>query len=280
MAEAATSERLEIPAKDGFPLAAEWRGGKNPERLLLIAPATGVKQTYYRFFADYFAARGWSVLTWDWRGIGASRPASLKGFQGGMDDWAKKDLPGVLEWAEREHRGAKRAALGHSFGGQSPGFAGKDHGLEALVMIGSQNGYWGHWPAPRKYSLATFWHLVVPAITHTIGHFPGRILGSEDLPKEVALDWARWCRTQEYFGQTRHHEFAAPILAYCISDDTYAPRKSVEALLAKFGSPSKELRLIEPRDAGLKALGHFGYFRPQVEQLWQEPASWLEAQIG
>ena len=57
------------------------------DRALLIASAMGVKRRYYDAFAQYLAARGISVVTFDYRGIGESRPASLRGFDATMLDW-------------------------------------------------------------------------------------------------------------------------------------------------------------------------------------------------
>lgn len=272
---------LEIAAADGFPLAAELRGEREAGRLLLIAPATGVKRSFYRQIAGFFESRGWAVLTWDWRGIGGSRPASLRGFPGGMEDWAKKDRAGIESWAASHFPRARKAALGHSFGGQSMGFGGKKSQVEALVMVASQSGWWGHWPAPRKFLYAGLWHLLMPALTHSLGRYPARMLGGgEDLPKKVALDWARWCRNPEYFGRdTGHRDFRAPILAYGFADDPYAPQKAIEALLANYGSPDQELRFLTPEEAGLPAIGHWGFFRPAAAPLWQDVAAWLETRL-
>lgn len=272
---------LKIEAADGFPLAAELRGDRQAERLLLIAAATGVKKTFYRQIADFFASQGWAVLSWDWRGIGKSRPESLRGFRGGMADWATQDRAGIEAWAAKELPAARKAALGHSFGGQCIGFGGKESPVEALVMVASQNGWWGHWPAPRKYLYGAMWNVWIPLWTHALGRYPAKMLGGgEDLPKEVALDWARWCRSPDYFGkETRHAEFRAPILAYGFSDDAYAPRKAIEALLARYGSPSKDFRFLRPAEAKLPAIGHWGFFRPAAVHLWQDVAQWLEARF-
>jgi predicted alpha/beta hydrolase len=276
---------LKIEATDGYPLAAELRrppaGRPENGRLLLIACATGVKKTFYRPIAEFFAGRGWVVVGWDWRGIGGSRPESWQGFEGGMADWGRKDLPGVESWAKREFPNHRKAALGHSFGGQSIGFSGADSPFEALVAVASQSGWWGHWPAPRKYFYAALWSLWLPAWTHLLGRYPARMLGGgEDLPKNVALDWARWCRNPDYLGRdSRHEEFKAPILAYGFADDSYAPKRAIEALLARYGSPSQELRFLRPEQASLPTVGHWGFFRPSAAQLWEEAAGWLEAKL-
>lgn len=272
---------LKIEAADGYPLAAELRGEKEADRLLLIAAATGVKKTFYRQIADFFESRGWAVLSWDWRGIGASRPESLRGFRGGMADWATRDRAGIEAWAKKEFPAARKAALGHSFGGQCIGFGGKESQIQALVMVASQSGWWGHWPAPNKFFYAFLWNVGMPVLTSLLGRYPAKMLGGgEDLPKQVALDWARWCRSPDYFGkETQHEDFRAPLLAYGFADDPYAPRKAIEALMARYGSPEKELRFLTPKEANLPAIGHWGFFRPAAVHLWQDVAGWLETRL-
>lgn len=140
---------------------------------------------------------------------------------------------------------------------------------------------WGHWPGPRKLVYAGLWNVFLPAVTQTLGRFPAFFLGGgEDLPREVALDWARWCRNPNYFGQdTGHPAFAAPILSLSFSDDPYAPLPAVKALLDRYGSPSKEIRHLEPAKVKLPSIGHFGFFRPKAARLWQDVATWLEIRL-
>ncbi len=182
-----------------------------------------------------------------------------------MEDWATKDRAGIEAWAAKEFPEARIAAVGHSFGGQSMGFAGSESQVEGLVMVASQNGWWGNWPAPRKFLYGAMWNIWLPALTHLLGRYPAKMLGGgEDLPKQVALDWARWCRNPDYFGkETRHEEFQAPILAYGFTDDPYAPKKAIEALLARYGSPEKELRFLGPEEANLASHRPLGILPPR-----------------
>ena len=63
-----------------------WRHAE-PSRsrpVVVIAPATSVHSRYYHRFADHLFQQGFDVLTFDYRGIGHSRPPSLRGFRA---DW-------------------------------------------------------------------------------------------------------------------------------------------------------------------------------------------------
>jgi len=273
-----------IPATDGYALAAtEFRPARHPALVVLMAPATGVKRSLYRAFAAWLAARGCAVVTWDWRGTGGSRPASLRGFEATMlDHWARRDLAGVIAWAGAHHPGTPLAAVGHSFGGQALGLAPNARALRAAVTVAAQSGYWGHWPRPAAWRYALLWYVAMPGVAHLLGHFPGRLLGlGEDLPRGVALQWARWCRTPDYLGDfSGHARFTAPILAFSFTDDIYAPPRAVDWLHARYGSTALERRHVGPGELGVARIGHFGFYRPEAEPLWREAAEWLEARTG
>jgi predicted alpha/beta hydrolase len=268
-----------IPATDGFPLGgSEFGDMSNAERVVLVAPATGVRRRLYRAFAKFLATQGFGVVTWDWRGTGDSRPQSLRRFRTNMRDWGERDLAGVIDWASAKNPRARLTVVGHSFGGQAVGLAANRQGVHALVVIGAQSGYWGHWPRPQRYKYALLWYLAVPLATRVAGYFPASLFRlGQDLPRGVALQWARWCRTPSYLGDwSGHRAFTAPILALSFTDDRFAPRRSVDALLAEYGSSDKVHRHLRPKDVGVPGIGHFGFFRADlVPGLWWSVAHWI-----
>jgi predicted alpha/beta hydrolase len=271
-----------IPATDGFPLGAtEFGDAAKAERVVLVAPATGVRRRLYGPFAEFLARQGFGVVTWDWRGTGDSRPRSLRGFRTRMRDWGARDLAGVIDWASERYPHARLLVVGHSFGGQAVGLAANRERVQALVTIAAQSGYWGHWPRPQRYKYALVWYLAMPLATRVIGYFPARLLRlGEDLPRGVALEWARWCRRPSYLGDwSGHRAFTAPILALSFADDPFAPRRAAAALLAGYGSREQTHRHLRPKDAGVPHIGHFGFFRPNlVPGLWRSVAHWLSTQ--
>ena len=149
-----SSESLRVSAADGFALAASWFGPIEPERVVLVVPATGVRRRLYDAFGRFLAERGFGTLTWDWRGTGGSRPARLQAFEGSMRDWAERDLAGAISWATERFPSARLYGVGHSFGGQAVGLASNARRLRGLVTVAAQSGYWGHWPRPQRYGYA------------------------------------------------------------------------------------------------------------------------------
>ena len=59
---------------------------------IVIVCGAGIPARVYHRLACYLAERGAAVLTFDYRGIGASRGGSLRRMTSGMDDWAARDI--------------------------------------------------------------------------------------------------------------------------------------------------------------------------------------------
>jgi len=279
------SETIEIETSDRVRLGATlFRPRAATPRAVAIQAATGVKQTYYAGFAAYLAERGFSVLIYDYRGIGRSRPASLKGYGATMRDWAERDIPAAFDFLERTAPGARLMAVGHSFGGQIYGLLPQRERIAAALVVGSQSGYWRHWRGAQRAGMWAFTHLFIPGITQLYGYAAASRIGmGEDLPAGVALEWARWCRHPEYVvgalgAHADYARFRAPLRVVAPTDDRYAPLPAVEALLRLYPSARGEIRRVTPQEVGAQRIGHFGFFRePFRNSLWREAADWLEA---
>ncbi len=285
------SDPVAIPTPDGLRLGGTLFRPTSPnDRAVTIQAATGVKQEYYGRFAAYLAERGFTVLTYDYRGIGRSRPraadgvtpATLRGFAASMRDWAAVDAPAALDFLEQAAPGAKLIVLGHSFGGQAIGLLPRPERLAAALMVGSQSGYWRNWPPFGRSWMWIVTHVVLPVGPRLLGYFPSSRLGfGEDLPAGVAIEWARWCRHPQYLvgalgAQEAYARFSVPLRAYAISDDGFAPPHAVKAMLALYPAAQKELRQIAPREVGAASIGHFGFFRERFrDTLWRDAAEWL-----
>jgi len=116
-----------------------------------------------------------------------------------------------------------------------------------------------------------------------VGYLPGRAgLGGVDLPRGVAKEWARWCSHPNYLisghpdALERFARFDPPALFYSFTDDAFAPRRAVRALLEQLSSARVEHRRLHPRDLGAVSVGHFGFFRPAFrETLWADALDFL-----
>jgi predicted alpha/beta hydrolase len=280
----ATPQDVTIPARDGVRLLATVFPADGP-RVLLVNSATATPRAYYRGFAQYFADRGVATVIYDYRGISGSRPPGpLRNVQATMRDWVDLDARAVMDWTLARFPGRKLLVVGHSFGGQVLGLLPRAAEIHRVALVASQLGYWRLFAPKDRRPAWLAMHVILPTLSRVLGYFPGSKLGlGEDLPKGVALEWARWCRSPQYLFdhlEAQEHQgyraFRAPMLAYKITDDTFASANSVDALLPYYPQARPLLRTVSPQELGVKSLGHFGPFRSvHSATLWPELFAWL-----
>lgn len=273
---------VSVPARDGFSLAGFLYPPRRVRgRVVIVNGATGVRKGFYRHFAAGLAEAGYTALTYDYRGIGDSRPESLRGFEARMRDWGLLDMAGAVDWASRELEPDRLFLVGHSAGGQLAGLMENADRVDGMLTVSSQSGYWRLQGGVQTLVVGFHAHVTLPLLPALVGYMPWSWIGSgADLPKGVAREWARWCRDPRYLlgdrtlPLERYGRFAAPVLAYSIEDDDWGTREAVDAMMGAY--PNLERRHLEPASAGLESIGHFGFFRPRCRSLWSEAVDWLD----
>lgn len=275
------SVELTIPARDGYPLAATRHlpAGES-EAIAVLSSATAVPRRFYRQFAAHLAGAGIETITYDYRGIGGSRPSTLRGFEATMEDWALRDMAGVVDWAADAVGGRRLVLVGHSFGGQVAGLLDRPDRIDAMVTFSAQSGHWRLQGGEQKLVVWFHVYATLPVLVAVFGYAPWSRFGSaEDLPGGVARQWARWCRDRRYLlGDVslpldRYEAFTAPVLAYSFGDDKWGTPESVDAMMSAY--PTLERRHVVPEAAGLDGIGHMGVFRPAASALWPAVVDWL-----
>jgi predicted alpha/beta hydrolase len=283
-----TIEQPDLIARDAFALGAALFLPKGRALgTVIVHGATAVPSGYYRRFAEFLAHHGLRVLTYDYRGVGSSRPRALRGFRASMSDWAKLDAEAAHALVQREFPGQPLATVGHSFGGQLIGLLDAARDVRGSLLVGSQLGYFGHWDALDRLRLGLIWRALVPTLTASFGYLPGQLGIGEDLPRGVAEEWASWCSSPEYLishdpdARERFAGFDKPMLFYSFTDDKFAPRRAVDALLASLPRAELQQRRIDPRDFGGQPIGHFGFFKKRFERtLWLEAVRFLSGLLS
>jgi len=274
---------IAIAAADGFRLAGTlFLPEGRPAATVAIGAATAVPRGFYAKFAAFLATRGFAVLTYDYRGIGDSKPAAPQGFDPRMSDWGRLDMEAAFRFLLDRFPDLPLLAVGHSAGGQVVPLAEHAHRLSGLLLVASQSGTWTQWSGIGRIRMWAIMHMVLPALVLATGRLPGWVLGGEPLPRGVALEWAGWCRHPDYIlshAPDMRDRFAAlgfPVLSFGFTDDAFAPAGSIETLAGWYGGADKTVRMLTPGDIGQKQIGHFGFFRERVGRaLWDEAAKWL-----
>ncbi len=278
-------------ADDGYALGGfTWRHtSPDPQRpVVIINAATSVRCRHYSRFAAYLFSHGFDVMTFDYRGIGESRRASIKGLNASWTDWGALDFQAMLKRAQREFPGQPVDVVGHSFGGCAAGLAESGSVIRRLVTVGAQFAYWRDYAPEQRWHMLGKWHVVMPLLTLLCGFFPGKRLGwLEDTPKGVVRDWSTPAARFEQrpsgrvlVQKTGALPFAnvhAQTLAISISDDPYGTIPAIERLLDYFNNATKIHLRIEPRDIGEQRVGHFAFFRSAYQAtLWPIALTWLQ----
>jgi predicted alpha/beta hydrolase len=274
-------QSLELSTSGDAQVAARlFAASDAPRAAVLVAGAMGVKQDYYTEFAAWLARQGFTALTFDYRGIGASRPEgmqrSLCGFNADLFDWAD-DVDAAIEHLGHAAPGVPLVVIGHSLGAQLPGMLKHRGRIAGLISVAAGSGYWRENAPPLKRMVLYFWHVLVPAATWLCGYFPGaRLKKVGDLPRGVILQWRRWCLNPRYHvgheGEALRRQFADvrfPVVALSMTDDELMTERGTRVLIDCYENAPRELQRIAPADVSARRIGHFGFFRPQFETtLW------------
>jgi predicted alpha/beta hydrolase len=275
-----------LKASDGYVLhAMHFPAAGKSKGHLIFAGATGVPQRFYRRFAEFAAQRGVDVWTLDYRGIGLSKPASLRGFEMNYLDWARLDLAALVDHVASLGN-QPILMIGHSYGGHAFGLLPGNERIQRFATFATGAGWHGWMPTMERLKVQLMWRVVGPLLVNAKGYLAWSLLGmGEDLPRQVFLQWRHWCQWPRYFFddpeqadlEKKFAEVQIPIRAVNSTDDKWAPPASRDAFMAAYSQSQLELITIEPRGLGLPSIGHMGYFRGQAMPLWEETLDWLTA---
>ena len=283
------TQQIEIVCEDGYSIKGKLFFCDHAENknIVIINPALAAPQTYYSHFAEFLAQNNYTVVTFDYRGIGESIDPAVHGSTMKMEHWGRYDFHAVLEKVLTELEPAQLYVIGHSAGGQLIGLSDHCRAIDGMIFVTTPSGYWGNYPPPFKYALALFWYVVAPTLSYKRSYFPAHLvkIGPKDVPSGVIKQWASWGRTKGYlfdekhgFDLTTYHDLSIPILAYSFTDDHFSPYKAVDALLENYPNVEIEHKSVKPSDHNRKHIGHFGFFRKSMrESLWEEALDWLSS---
>lgn len=230
------TERLTVARADGTQFAVTLRRGPDPAApLVLVVPAMGMQAGYYSRLAVALADDGWTAAVMEQRGheeTGGRAPGWRYDF--GYADLVD-DIAAAVDLLAEEAPAAPAYLLGHSLGGQVGSVCAARHPgrLAGLILVAAGSVHWRVWS--RRFLLVSQGFGLT---ARAVGHFPGTRIGFAGREaRGVMRDWARFARTGRLrFGGTDHGEalraLRLPALAVSLRGDRFAPRRSLDALLA------------------------------------------------
>ena len=279
------AERIALTAHDGHVLAGyRFAPAGKPKAGVVIAPAMAVSQFFYAPFAQFLAAQGYAVWTFDYRGTGESLQGSMRGAKASLTDWMARDYDAVVNVAADAYPGAPVFAVGHSFGGQCAPMLPSRARLAGLVNIAVGSGSLRHNTPQIRRTAPFMWYLLAPLLCPLFGYFPGERLGViGNIPTGAMFQWRRWCLTPDYIlsGEPGAREAYAsanfPVLGLMFADDELLLEEGSRMLHAAYTRRAADYRVIAPGDFGIRRIGHFGFFKPQSEAtLWPLVTKWMD----
>lgn len=288
------SSTLTVVTERNQPLTASVYVPENTENeaiknALMIAPATGIKRSFYHRFATYLVNQGFGVITYDNEGIGDSLTCPLSKCDASLISWGRHDATAVLEALQYEFPNAKYHLIGHSAGGQLIGLMPNYQVLSSVVNIACSSGRIKNMEMPFKANAMLFMNGAITLGNLLLGYTPSdKFNMGEPLPRGVAKQWRDWCNGKGYiktaFGETifthYYDQLNTPALWLNFSDDDIANAKNVEDMLAVFSAMPVKREMLEPQQFGLTKIGHMKFFSAKTykkaPQLWKMVTDWIE----
>ncbi|MCK4153048.1 alpha/beta fold hydrolase [Ralstonia pseudosolanacearum] len=275
---------VSLTAADGYVLGGcRYPADTALKGRLVVAGATAVPQGFYRRFAQFAGTRGFETLTFDYRGIGQSRPPSLHGLRTDFLDWARLDLAAAVD--TMADGAVPLYVVGHSYGGHAFGLLPNHRKVAGFCVFGTGAGWHGYMPLGERLRVLAMWNAVLPVLTWWKGYCPWKMLGlGEDLPVGVYRQWRHWCRFPRYLFddpamrgiEQAYADVRTPIVAVNALDDLWAPPASRDAFMQGYRNAPLTRKDLDPRQIGGK-VGHMGYFRQAGEPLWERMLGWFSS---
>lgn len=274
-----TMKELTLNTPDHIPLSVKvFEPEISNGKLLLINSATGVKQQIYFSFAKYLSENGFTVITYDYRGIGESKPAKMRGFNASMRIWGAVDFKTLTDFIQKEYPDYTQFCLGHSVGALILGMNDYSKNFEKFIFVGTQDAYIGNLTFTVAGTALLGFGITLPAMTHFFGYFPAHRFGlGESLPKGVAFDWQTLIlnkkstsKLYEKIGENTSKELSQKTFIIHAEDDTWVTQKGMKNLLKNvYPNLKTTYREIKISESEKGEIGHVNYFRSYNKKLWK-----------
>jgi len=291
-----TSEVVEVRTGDGWALRADVdEPAGEPIGVAVLAHAMMARRTAFdrpqgAGLRQRLVARGWRVVSFDFRGHGDSGPRASEGGRYAYDDLVTQDLPAIHAFARARDRKKRRVVLvGHSLGGHV-GLAAQGTGLVAfdrIVAVAANLWMPQFETSAARRALRLLMLGAVDATARRVGRFPARALrmGSDDEARAYFHDLGRFARTGQWTSADGSVDYLAslarvkvPVLQVVSDGDRMACRPEGGALFLQCCGGPQELVRVERADDGGAAPGHMGIVTSgRIDRVWERIEAWMRA---
>lgn len=270
---------IQITCQDGYILQGHFWPKKDntiSKKPVLLGPATGIVQGFYKHFAQYLSEQGHDVLSFDFRGIGASLYGPLKSSNASLTDWGRYDLPAAIDALLDLSQQDSINLVGHSAGGQLLGLVHNHEKISNVVTIAASTGNIRNLTGKTKLLAPMMFNVLFPISCFFKGYGATKMINmGENLPKNVAKQWGLFCSKPGYAKNAiksgvvdYHEEITCPITAISATDDEIASEQNVADLLKLYPKAKTQLLMIKPQEHQQQSIGHMQLFRRSHQNLW------------
>jgi len=268
---------ITILTEDNYSLSAHLFEPKNSNRkLLLINSATGVKQQIYFSFAQFLSEQGFTVITYDYRGIGLSKPSKMKGFEASMRTWGTKDYKAITNYIKTNFSDYQKFCLGHSVGALILGMNQDSEMFKEFIFVGTQNAFVGNLKFKTRIEAYLGFGIVQPLSTKVLGYFPANWFGlGESLPSGSACDWRILILNKKSTNKLLEkvedfsRNLTQKVFVIRAEDDVWLTEKGVKSLLQNtYPNLKPTYRIIKTSESEKGEIGHINFFRSYNKKLW------------
>lgn len=276
---ASAIENIRFTTGDGRVLVGRLHHpGASARIAVVLHGGAGFPARFYRDFASWLSTtHRAAVLTYDYRDFGWSLDRPLARSDARLSDWGIKDQSAALSYLRSRFPQLPPRVLAHSLGGQWLAFHDDVALVDRVVAVGSGPGFWRSHPWPMLPKVLAFWWLAGPLAATLAGYMPGRLLGfGADIPGGVYWEWRRLCMQPSYhvgewgraYPQPRLDAARFDLTIVPIADDQLIVPDMVRRLPSFYPHAKASETLLDPRQLGLKSIGHAGAFLPRNRVCW------------
>lgn len=225
-----------LPDLAVFTVPAVLHAVENARAMIVLVPAMGTAAGVYRPFANELTTHGYSVLSSELPGTGASRPRPSWKADYGYRDLVNEYLPGIASHARKYAEGIPVIVIGHSLGAQAATLAVAENILkiDALVTVAAGHIHFRNWKGAGAAKVL-FGAGLFSSLTYLFGYLPGQYFGfGGPQARTLIREWAKVIISGSFSHVARYPSGAGSTPSLCIGyeKDDFAPENSVLGLAA------------------------------------------------
>ena len=225
-----------LPDLAAFTVPAVLHAAENARAMLILVPAMGTAAGVYKPFANELTTRGFSVLSSELPGTGASRPRPSWKADYGYRDLVNEYLPAIVSYARKYAEGAPVIVIGHSLGAQvaTLAVAGNKLMIDALVTVAAGHIHFRNWEGAGAAKVL-FGAGLFSSLTYLFGYLPGQYFGfGGPQARTLIREWAKVIFSGSFSHVAPYPNGAKSTPSLCIGyeKDDFAPENSVLGLAA------------------------------------------------